>query len=434
MMFDRQSIHIAMLLWGYIFCIITALCVFMSKSLDRKKRKWLLSMQLSSAVLLLSDALAWIYRGASGQIGNYLVHVSNFLVFAFSDIILCLYHGYVCASLFGTSEESAEKRKAGIWIKAVYGITFAGLILVIVSQFTHFYYYIDKDNLYHRNSGYIVASLIPMVGMLIDLFLIIKFRKHISKLAEIALISYIVLPFAATGIQVFYYGISFINISISISMVLIFIVSMVEQSQKLAKKEQEALDLKIAILRSQIAPHFIYNTLASIQGLCETDPEMAKETVGEFAGYLRGNLNSLTEKNLIPFEREMEHVKCYLAIEKKRFGERVNVEYDIREDNFRLPPLTLQPLAENAVKHGLCRKADGGTLVIRTWREGADVKIEICDDGVGFRVEKLDMKAKEHVGIRNVRKRIQEMCNGTLEIESEPGKGTKVTITMPRKF
>lgn len=433
MMFDRQSIHIAMLLWGFIFCIITALCVFMSKSLEKDKRRWLFRMQVSCAVLLLSDAVAWTCRGISGQVGSYLVHISNFLVFLFSDIILCLYHGYVCMYLFGNPETKKEKRKVDVWIKAVYGIAFTGMILVVVSQFTHFYYYIDENNLYHRNSGYILASVLPMVGMLIDFAMIVKYRKHISRLTETALVSYIVLPFIATGIQMFYYGISFINIAISISMVLMFIVSMVEQNQKLAKKEQEALDLKIAILMSQIAPHFIYNTLASIQALCETDPEMAKETVGEFAGYLRGNLNSLTEKNLIPFEREMEHVKCYLAIEKKRFGERVDVKYDIREENFRLPPLTLQPMAENAVKHGLCRKADGGTLVIRTWREASDVKIEICDDGVGFSVEKLETESKAHVGIRNVRKRIQEMCNGRLEMESEPGKGTKVTITIPGK-
>lgn len=429
-MFNRQSIHIAMLLWGTIFCCIAALCLFMSKNFDREKRKWLLMMQVACAVLLFNDALAWNYRGDISQTGWYLVRISNFMVFLFSDLLLLLYHGYVCVCLF--KDEAPDRFKREGRIKAVGIIAVIAMVLVVISQFTNLYYYIDAQNLYHRNTTYILSLILPMCGMLLDLSLIISYRERISKMIRTALISYIILPFLAAIILMFYYGISLINIAISISLVAMFVMSMVEQNQKLAKKEQEALDLKIAILMSQIAPHFIYNTLSAIQALCEIDPMKAKETVEEFALYLRGNLNSLTEKNLIPFEQELEHVKAYLSIEQKRFGERVKVKYDIRENNFRLPPLTLQPLAENAVKHGLCKKDDGGTLVIQTWQEGDDIKITICDDGTGFDVDKLKTKSMEHIGIRNVRKRMKEMCNGTLVIESEPGKGTRVVLTMPR--
>lgn len=429
-MFNRQSIHIAMLLWGTIFCCIAALCLFMSKNFDREKRKWLLMMQVACAVLLFNDALAWNYRGDISQTGWYLVRISNFMVFLFSDLLLLLYHGYVCVCLF--KDEAPDRFKREGRIKAVGIIAVIAMVLVVISQFTNLYYYIDAQNLYHRNTTYILSLILPMCGMLLDLSLIISYRERISKMIRTALISYIILPFLAAIILMFYYGISLINIAISISLVAMFVMSMVEQNQKLAKKEQEALDLKIAILMSQTAPHFIYNTLSAIQALCEIDPMKAKETVEEFALYLRGNLNSLTEKNLIPFEQELEHVKAYLSIEQKRFGERVKVKYDIRENNFRLPPLTLQPLAENAVKHGLCKKDDGGTLVIQTWQEGDDIKITICDDGTGFDVDKLKTKSMEHIGIRNVRKRMKEMCNGTLVIESEPGKGTRVVLTMPR--
>lgn len=429
-MFNRQSIHIAMLLWGTIFCCIAALCLFMSKNFDREKRKWLLMMQVACAVLLFNDALAWNYRGDISQTGWYLVRISNFMVFLFSDLLLLLYHGYVCVCLF--KDEAPDRFKREGRIKAVGIIAVIAMVLVVISQFTNLYYYIDAQNLYHRNTTYILSLILPMCGMLLDLSLIISYRERISKMIRTALISYIILPFLAAIILMFYYGISLINIAINISLVAMFVMSMLEQNQKLAKKEQEALDLKIEILMSQIAPHFIYNTLSAIQALCEIDPMKAKETVEEFALYLRGNLNSLTEKNLIPFEQELEHVKAYLSIEQKRFGERVKVKYDIRENNFRLPPLTLQPLAENAVKHGLCKKDDGGTLVIQTWQEGDDIKITICDDGTGFDVDKLKTKSMEHIGIRNVRKRMKEMCNGTLVIESEPGKGTRVVLTMPR--
>lgn len=318
-MFNRQSIHIAVLLWGTIFCCIAALCLFMSKNFDREKRKWLLMMQVACAVLLFNDALAWNYRGDISQTGWYLVRISNFMVFLFSDLLLLLYHGYVCVCLF--KDEAPDRFKREGRIKAVGIIAVIAMVLVVISQFTNLYYYIDAQNLYHRNTTYILSLILPMCGMLLDLSLIISYRERISKMIRTALISYIILPFLAAIILMFYYGISLINIAISISLVAMFVMSMVEQNQKLAKKEQEALDLKIAILMSQIAPHFIYNTLSAIQALCEIDPMKAKETVEEFALYLRGNLNSLTEKNLIPFEQELEHVKAYLSIEQKPAGQ-----------------------------------------------------------------------------------------------------------------
>lgn len=141
-------------------------------------------------------------------------------------------------------------------------------------------------------------------------------QKKISRQLFAALTSYMALPLFAMVFQTFYYGISLVNIAISISMIFLFVVSMVEQNQNLARKEKEAADLRVSIMISQITPHFIYNTLTSIQQMCESDPGQAEETVEEFAEYLRGNLDSLSIKGPVPFERELNHVKCYLAIEK----------------------------------------------------------------------------------------------------------------------
>ena len=127
----------------------------------------------------------------------------------------------------------------------------------------------------------------------------------------------------------------------------------------------------------------------------------------------------------MPFERELKHVKNYFLIEKKRFGDRVNIEYDIKDDEFLIPSLTLQPLVENAVKHGLCKKKGGGTIWISTERGQDVIKIVISDDGVGFDVnQKVDNDKREHVGIYNVQTRIKDMCNGTLDVSSIPGHPT----------
>ncbi|MDD5949981.1 MAG: histidine kinase [Lachnospiraceae bacterium] len=429
-MFNRQSIHIAMLLWGCIFCLIAALCMFMSKNFDREKRKRLLRMQICTAVLLGSDALAWRFRGYPGMTGYFMVRISNFIVFLLSDLGLFLFHSYVCCYLFAEKE---EEKHSIVRVKSAYWIAVAGMALVVLSQFTNLYYSFDEHNFYHRNPAYIISMLLPLCIMLIDLSLLIQYRNNLSRLMLVAMISYIALPLVAVVIQVFYYGISLINIGACISIILMFVVSMVEQNENLAKKENEAAELRISLLLSQIAPHFLYNTLTTIQRLCIKDPKMAQETVGDFAVYLRGNLDSLNQKEPIPFEKELEHVRCYLAIEKQRFGERVNVRYELEDVNFVIPALTLQPIVENAVKHGICRKAQGGTVTIRTEHKKENVYVIVKDDGVGFDEATVKKDGKNHVGIRNVRSRLRTMCSGTLEIQSKLGEGTMVVITLPQK-
>lgn len=427
-MFNRQSIHIAMLLWGCIFSLIAALCIFLSKNFQKDKRILMLLMQLSCAILLGSDALAWAYRGNTGMTGYYMVRISNFLVFIFSDILLMFFHTYVCCYLFGNLVKESGRVKR---INTGYCICIICVILVVISQFTELYYHFDSHNFYHRNQAYIISLLLPMMCMLIDLSMLIQYKKNISREIFVAMLSYIVLPFLATVILMFYYGISLVNIAISISMILMFVVEMVEQNRVLAAKEKEVMELQISLMLSQIAPHFIYNTLTTIKALCTKNPEEAKETIDDFAGYLRGNLDLLNCREKISFERELEHTKYYLAIEKKRFGGRINVEYYIEEENFLIPALTLQPIVENSVKHGICKKTEGGTIVIKTEKKENKIYIIVEDDGVGFDNDKIKNDKISHVGIQNVQNRIKSMSKGDVKIESVVGKGTIAVITIP---
>ncbi|MBU5477251.1 histidine kinase [Eubacterium sp. MSJ-21] len=431
-MFNRTSLHIAMLVWGCIFSLIAALCMFMSRNFDKEKRRWMIAMQLVCAILMLCDALAWGYRGVEGARTFLVLYFSNFLVFALSDVLLGLYHGYLCCCLF--RDFSRQKLQKPVWrIRLGYGISVAALLLVIISQITHWYYSFDSHNFYHRNSGYILSLVMPMLGMLLDVSLLIQYRKRLNHMMFSALLSYVVLPFLATVALAFYYGISLSNIAIFISMILMFVASMMEQNENLARKEKEAADMRISVMMSQIAPHFIYNTLNSIAGLCESNPAEAKETTLAFSEYLRGNLNALSENDLIPFERELKHVTYYLTIEQKRFGARVKVCYDIQEQDFLLPALTLQPIVENAVKHGLCKKKGGGTVIIRTERQEGRICMTVVDDGAGFDDDRTGKTSdgKLHVGIENVRTRLRDMCQGELLIESTKGVGTTVRILIP---
>ena len=204
------------------------------------------------------------------------------------------------------------------------------------------------------------------------------------------------------------------------------------KQEKIDELENELLQNQISIMLSQIRPHFLYNALVAIQELCRIDPETASEAVGEFSNYLRGNLDSLSIKRTIPFEKELRHAETYLSLEKKRFGEKLNVIYDIKARDFFIPALTLQPIAENAVRHGVTKRECGGSVTISTRETEKDAIITVTDDGVGFDPSSVLRDERVHVGIENVRSRLVSMCGGTLSIQSRPDTGAAVVITIPK--
>ena len=211
-------------------------------------------MQLDTALLLLSDSLAWYFRGYPGIVGYYMVRISNFLVFAVTDIILMIFHKYVCCRLLKEEEQKDLKR-----VSITYILAALALALVLITQFTHLYYYFDANNYYHRNNAYIISMLLPLCCMLIDLSLLIQYRKRINKKSLLAMSSYIILPIAASIIQVIYYGFSLINLAICCSMILMYIVITGEQNQKLGQLAQD---------KQELATKF---EIASILNRCTTE-------------------------------------------------------------------------------------------------------------------------------------------------------------------
>lgn len=188
---------------------------------------------------------------------------------------------------------------------------------------------------------------------------------------------------------------------------------------------------RVATMMSQIRPHFIYNTLGSIEQLCEIDPPKAGELVHNFAKYLRGNFGELDNPRPIQMSQEMEHVQYYISIEKVRFPD-MTFLFEMDSVDFRLPALTVQPIVENAVKHGLMKRDSGGTIRVVSYETDTHYCVLVEDDGVGFDTDLL-LDDRAHMGIRNIRERLKAMVDGTLEIESTPGVGTKVRITIPKE-
>ena len=203
-------------------------------------------------------------------------------------------------------------------------------------------------------------------------------------------------------------------------------------SIRAAKLEKELEDSRIAIMLSQIKPHFLYNVLNTIYHLYRKEPETAQEAVSSFAEYLRCNMLSIEKNAPIPFSEEYQHIQTYLSLEQIRFRGKLDVIYDVDVTDFKVPPLTVEPLVENAVKHGVTKKRGGGIITISTRRTNGDVQIIVSDTGVGFAPEHYMEDGKPHVGIRNVRERLQNMVGGTHSITSSDN-GTTAVVTIPTK-
>ena len=195
--------------------------------------------------------------------------------------------------------------------------------------------------------------------------------------------------------------------------------------------EAELKESRISIMLSQIQPHFIYNTLGTIERLCLKDPEKAFDLVRNFSLYLRGNFSELDSVTPIRFTEELKHVEHYVNIEKVRFPD-MNIEYNVGAPDFVLPALSVQPLVENAIKHGLMRLETGGTVVIRAYETATHFCVEVKDNGVGFDTT-LPIDEKKHIGLRNIQGRLKAMVNGELFVESELNVGTNAVIMIPKE-
>ncbi len=220
------------------------------------------------------------------------------------------------------------------------------------------------------------------------------------------------------------------------SVVLIHFINTVEafkEARRAAELEKELSDMNMTLMLSQIQPHFMYNALNTIKYLTKKDPKTAENAIVRFSNYLRANMDSLTQKEPIPFKKEMEHVENYISIERLRFGDRLNVEYNIEFEDFVIPPLTIQPIAENAIKHGINQRVDGGTLKISSYEKEDNIFVVIEDNGVGFDVNETKNDGRSHVGMNNIKNRLKEMLKAEVTVNSTINSGTVVTIRIPKE-
>jgi two-component system, sensor histidine kinase ChiS len=205
---------------------------------------------------------------------------------------------------------------------------------------------------------------------------------------------------------------------------------------QLKNSVNQAIQSEMAFLLAQIKPHFLYNALNTIMSFCWTDAEKAGQLLLSLSNYLRGSFNFNSMNPFISLEKELEFVESYLDIEKARFEEKLTCQFDITVPlDYMIPTLIIQPLVENAIKHGILPKKAGGTVMISAKQQGTTLFITIKDNGVGIPQDKLaDILADSNgksVGLRNINKRLRRIYGEELKIVSTVDAGTTVSIKIP---
>lgn len=197
------------------------------------------------------------------------------------------------------------------------------------------------------------------------------------------------------------------------------------------KKERDAAKNELLVLKNQIQPHFIYNTLNIIRSLIGSDKKKAADCVDDFTSYLRTHIGALKKSEMVSFEEELENAKFYLSLVQVDYEDRLKLEYDLAVTDFLIPPLTLEPLVENAMKHGV--GWGGGKITVRTFEDGDRIAVQICDDGSKAADEYAEFELSHNgIGIDNTRKRLELQCGGTLTLEITDH-GPTAEIGLPKK-
>ena len=432
-MFSVRELNVAIELWSVAFCVIGIVCAVLFARSDERYRNVFIKGFSLELVAAGADSLAGVFRGQEGTLAWVMTHLGNYATFIANFLLVLVVTAYLTLRV-----EEIEGSSYRNWRIAVTVTACMMSVLTLCGAF----FYIDDANLYNRTDWFWVSSAYAVIVNCANAGIAIGYRRELGRSGLACMLFYTLGPLFASVLQAFVYGLNFVIIAGVLGLIVVFMEMqshsarvLVDQTEELARSQVEVSESRIAVMVSQIQPHFLFNTLDTIYGLCDEDPELAKEAIASFSRYLRTNLDSLKRMAPVSIEKEMEHVRTYLELERMSDEDRLEYELDIQATGFNVPTLSVQTLVENAVKHGLGGRERGGKVTVRTRERQGEYTVAVIDNGVGFDPEAIPASAgREQVGLANTRARLAAMCNATLEIVSNPGVGTSVIMHIPKSM
>lgn len=443
MMSSIDLANYAIAVSGFVISVLGLLLVFFFRQAERESRSFFLIFFL---LLVGYTASATVCQLSGTALLSRITLFTNSL---FSSLLIPAITLYLlrCA---GKSWKHSPLFAAVVVLWTVY------FALLVVTQFTTRIYYYTPDNVYHRGPWYPLLLIPPILLMAADMIGLYRCRAALTRRQRAAFLVYFMVPLICMLIQMFFYGLLLIVFGTSLAVLFMFIVLLIDQVEYSFRQQREIAHERASVMVLQMRPHFIYNTMTSIYCLCDQDPQLARQVVMDFTTYLRKNFTAVASAAPIPFASELEHTRAYLAVEQALYEDSLFVDYDMPHTFFRVPALTLQPIVENAVKHGRDPYAGPFRISIRTRKTDSGSEIVVADNGRGFDPAKATLPAAElspaqpgtaqaeskiralppvddepHIALKNIRQRLETMCGGHLTITPNDGGGTVVTVTIP---
>ena len=322
-----------------------------------------------------------------------------------------------------------ERMRSSKVFHAVLCLLAAHFVMLASIMFSDSIIYFTPDGQYHPGALYPLFLLPLLAIMLLNLACAIRYRARLSRKTFLSFIIAI-LPMTVTlPLQMFFDVYALIDISFVISALSMYSLILSDQIEQDLSRQREIANQRASIMVLQMRPHFIYNTMTSIYCLCGQNPQLARKVIMDFTTYLRKNFTAIASETPIPFSAELEHTRAYLAVEQAQYEDSLLVDYDTPHIWFRVPPLTLQPIVENAIKHGRDPYADPLRISIRTRKTASGSEIVVEDNGRGF---DPDDESEPHIALANIKQRLRVMCRGEMMVIQSKEGGTVIKVIVPR--
>ena len=390
-------------------------------TLDKWNKRYfttLFSLLLLCAVSCFFALLAW-YDPTKA--------VAARVIYLFEDIFLSSAIFMPTLIILHSSGNSFKRSSLFKIVLALMGVY---LGIVIAAQFTEVFYYVTPDNQFFRGTLWAVMVVPLMAILLANVVAVIRRRKQLAKKYFIGLLVYMIPMTVALVVHMFLEIEVFVVTGMALFALIMYGLILSDSVDQYMRQQKRIANQQARITVLQMRPHFICNSMMGIYSLCRRDPEKARQVTIDFTTYLRKNFANFASETPVPFTDELEHTRAYLAVEQAQYEDSLFVNFDTPYTRFRIPPLTLQPIVENAVVHGLRESNDPIHVSITTRKTDTAIEIIVDDDGPGF---KPTDDNEPHTALSNIRERLEMMCEGTLTISPRESGGTSVKVTIPRE-
>ena len=402
-----------------VFVAVGIVIAAIMPGIDRWNRRFFIA-QFTILILIVSTFITdfLIFRNPDMLLAESIITYFEFLLYSFLMPIFTFFLLHVCK----------EKWQSSVLSGTVLSLWIVYFLLLSIAQFTTFIHYLTPDNQYCRGSRFPLL-MIPLIAITaLNLAGVLRRRKKLPGKYFSAFLIYLLPVLAGLIIHMFTLAALLLDIALSLSAISMFIIILSDQIDHYMLQQQEIEHQQARVMVLQMRPHFIYNSMMSIYYLCELDPKKARQDVMDFTTYLRKNFTAIASDHTIPFSEELEHARAYLAVEQAQFEDLLFVDYDIPHLLFRVPPLTLQPIVENAIKHGMDPEVGPLHIFIRTRETDYGNEIVVEDNGSGF---SFSDDSTAHPALANIQQRLALMCKGKMVILPRDKGGTIVKILIP---